>query len=121
MRAGVVTYDVQAILAANTHGTRREGPREPSLLTGLVVDAQGKGLTPSHAVKHSRRYRYYVSRHLITEGTRADRTGWRLPAADLETLVVARLRAWLGDAAAVSEILDDGAHALWVSICQYSR
>ena len=50
--------EVQAILAANTHGTRREGPREPSLLTGLVVDDQGKGLTPSHAVKHGRRYRY---------------------------------------------------------------
>ena len=113
--------DVQAVLAANTHGTRREGPREPSLLTGLVVDEQGEGLTPSHAVKHGRRYRYYVSRHLIIEGTRADRPGWRLPASDLETLVVARLRAWLGDAAAVSEILDDGAHAASVHAAVIAR
>ena len=87
---------VQARLAAHTNGPRRAGPRQPSLLTGLVVDAEGEGLTPSHAVKSGRRYRYYVSRHLITEGQRPDRRGWRLPAADLERLVVVRLRAWHG-------------------------
>ncbi len=97
---------VQARLAAHTNGTRRAGPRQPSLLTGLVVDAEGEGLTPSHAVKSGRRYRYYVSRHLITEGQRPDRRGWRLPAADLERLVVARLRAWLGTAAAVTALLE---------------
>ena len=97
---------VQARLAAHTNGTRRAGPRQPSLLTGLVVDAEGEGLTPSHAVKSERRYRYYVSRHLITEGQRPDRRGWRLPAADLERLVVARLRAWLGTAAAVTALLE---------------
>ena len=48
---------VQASLAAHTNGTRRAGPRQPSLLTGLVVDAEGEGLTPSHAVKSGRRYR----------------------------------------------------------------
>ena len=113
--------EVQARLAAHTNGTRRAGPRQPSLLMGLVVDAEGEGLTPSHAVKSGRRYRYYVSRHLITEGTRADRTGWRLPAADLEALVVTRLRAWLGDAAAVSEILEDGAHDASVHAAVISR
>ena len=97
---------VQARLAAHTNGPRRAGPRQPSLLTGLVVDAEGEGLTPSHAVKSGRRYRYYVSRHLITEGQRPDRRGWRLPAADLERLVVARLRAWLGTAAAVTALLE---------------
>ena len=97
---------VQARLAAHTNGPRRAGPRQPSLLTGLVVDAEGEGLTPSHAVKSGRRYRYYVSRHLITEGQRPDRRGWRLPAADLKRLVVARLRAWLGTAAAVTALLE---------------
>ena len=81
-------------------------PRQPSLLTGLVVDAEGEGLTPSHPVKNGRRYRYYVSRHLVTEGKQAGRSGWRLPAADLETLVMARLREWLGTAAAVSALLE---------------
>src|SRR5262249_13965602 len=40
---------------------------EPSLLTGLLVDARGERLTPSHAVKKGRRYRYYISSALITE------------------------------------------------------
>ena len=99
--------EVQAILAANTNGERRKEARQPSLLTGLVVDEQGESLTPSHAVKKGRRYRYYVSHHLITEGKRAERKGWRIPAANLEALVVARLKGWLGDAAAVSEIVED--------------
>ena len=99
--------EVQAILAANTNGERRKEARQPSLLTGLVVDDQGESLTPSHAVKKGRRYRYYVSHHLITEGKRAERKGWRIPAADLEGLVVTRLKGWLGDAAAVSEIVED--------------
>ncbi len=99
--------EIQAILAANTNGERRKEARQPSLLTGLVVDEQGESLTPSHAVKKGRRYRYYVSHHLTTEGKRAERKGWRIPAADLEALVVTRLKGWLGDAAAVSEIVED--------------
>ncbi len=98
--------EVQATLAANTNGERREGTRQPSLLTGLVVDEQGEGLSPSHAVKKGRRYRYYVSRHLILDGQRAGRKGWRLPAADLEGLVTVRLRDWLADAAAISAVID---------------
>ena len=112
--------EVQASLAANTNGERRKEARQPSLLTGLVVDEQGESLTPSHAVKKGRRYRYYVSHHLTTEGKRAERKGWRIPAADLEGLVVTRLKGWLGDAAAVSEIiendpLDPSAHAALIT------
>ena len=112
--------EVQASLAANRNGKRRETMRQPSLLTGLLVDEEGEGLTPSHAVKKGRRYRYYVSHHLITEGKRAKRKGWRIPAADLEALVVARLKGWLGDEAAVSEIiegdpLDPSAHAALIT------
>src|SRR5271163_212208 len=55
-------------LAANTSDHRRRAKAaEPSLLAGLLVDAQGERLTPSHAVKKGRRYRYYVSAALITD------------------------------------------------------
>ena len=54
-------------LAANTSNHRRRAKAaEPSLLAGLLVDARGERLTPSHAVKKGRRYRYYVSAALIT-------------------------------------------------------
>ena len=36
-----------------------------SPLAGKLFDEAGHGLTPSHAVKGKRRYRYYVSRGLI--------------------------------------------------------
>ncbi len=61
-------------LATNTsHHRRGATAAEPSLLAGLLVDAQGERLTPSHAVKKARRYRYYVSTALITEPERMAR------------------------------------------------
>src|SRR5215471_14915903 len=58
-------------LAAKASDHRRKATAsEPSLLAGLLVDARGERLTPTHAVKKGRRYRYYVSAALITEGYR---------------------------------------------------
>src|SRR5882672_4386766 len=75
-------------LAANTSNHRRRAKAaEPSLLAGLLVDARRERLTPSHAVKKGRRYRYYVSAALITDaGT--DREGWRLAAREIEEAVI---------------------------------
>lgn len=39
----------------------------PSLLRGLVYDADGNRFTPSHAVKRGMRYRYYVSQLAIED------------------------------------------------------
>src|SRR5689334_25408209 len=45
-------------LAANTRNHRRRAKSaEPSLLAGLLVDARGERLMPSHAVNKGRRYR----------------------------------------------------------------
>jgi len=76
-------------LAANTRDHRRRAKAaEPSLLAGLLVDARGERLTPSHAINKGRRYRYYVSAALISE-TRTDRApGWRLAAREIEEAVI---------------------------------
>jgi site-specific DNA recombinase len=71
------------------------GAAAPSLLTGLIHDGQGHRMTPTHAVKNGRRYRYYVSTPLITQGRTDTRDGWRVPAADLEQLVADRLCGFL--------------------------
>ena len=82
---------------------RREGDKaiEPSPLTGLVFDAQGEPMTPTHAAKKGTRYRYYVSRRLIIggdEGTAANRPhGQRIPASNLEALVTDRMRSLFAD------------------------
>ena len=56
----------------------------------MIFDESGERLTPSHAVKKGTRYRYYVSRSLISGQPRNTRNGRRIPAANLETLVVGR-------------------------------
>ena len=94
--------EVQNRLEANRL-ERREGDKaiEPSLLTGLVFDAQGEPMTPTHAAKKGTRYRYYVSRRLIIggdEGTAADRPhGQRIPASNFEALVTDRVRSLFAD------------------------
>jgi DNA invertase Pin-like site-specific DNA recombinase len=76
-------------LAANTSDHRRKAKAaEPSLLAGLLVDARGERLTPSHAVKKGRRYRYYVSAALITDAGTDREQGWRLAAREIDEVVI---------------------------------
>ena len=72
-------------VAGNASDHRRKAKAaEPSLL----VDARGERLTPSHAVKKGRRYRYYVSAALITDGGTDRAQGWRLAAREIEEAVI---------------------------------
>ncbi|MGA2792190.1 MAG: recombinase family protein [Roseiarcus sp.] len=78
---------------------RRKGAedKEQSLLAGILLDANSNLMTPVRTVKKGTRYRYYVSRNLIT-GTVADNSnGQRLPASSLEALVVSRMRSLFAD------------------------
>ena len=52
-------------------------------MAGKLFDETGDRLTPSHATKGGKRYRYYVSRRLVT-GFANDADGWRLPSDRLE-------------------------------------
>jgi len=93
---------VQARLAGHTTqrnpGTRT---RQPSLLAGMLFDRDGRRMTPSYAVKRGTRYRYYVSRPLITKDQTERSTGLRIPAAGIEHLVTSRVRQWLLDPASI--------------------
>ncbi len=58
---------VQARLAENRVDRRTGGgAKNPSLLVGLLHDDKGAAMTPSHAVKNGKRYRYYITRDLTT-------------------------------------------------------
>jgi DNA invertase Pin-like site-specific DNA recombinase len=107
---GIVDQDlwdrVQLQLKDNIQGERRR-PRatSKSLLMGLVYDEAGNLFTPSHATKKSRRYRYYVSPSLI-KGRAKDSTGpVRLPAEEIEELVLSQLSALLRSAPRVLDLL----------------
>ena len=97
---------VQAILTEN-RVDRATGAdaKQPSLLAGLIFDESGERLTPSHAVKKGTRYRYYVSRSLIVGTAKDKSTGRRIPAANLETLVITKLRSFLADEGAILNVI----------------
>ena len=82
------------------------GPRArksaPSPLTSKLFDESGQSLTPSHAVKGERRYRYYVSRNLIKGTANSTQQGWRLPAPEIERTVASAAYTILGDKAAIA-------------------
>jgi DNA invertase Pin-like site-specific DNA recombinase len=92
--------EVQTTLAANRidRGAGQSNCHL-SLLAGLIYDALGEPMTPSHAVKGVR-YRYYVSKSLLT-GEKEATKGQRIPAAHIEALVTSRIRTWLADPIAV--------------------
>ena len=96
--------DVQAILTEN-RTDRMFGTREKqvSLLSGILFDARGERMTPTHATKHNTRYRYYVSRSLLAG--KVKHSGQRIPAASLEALVIGRIHNWLGDRTAMLDII----------------
>src|SRR5690349_546919 len=79
-------WDAVAARLASNSGERNAGTgtREHSLLTGMLFDRDGNRMTPSHAVKKGTRYRYYVSRPLITKHQTKRSTGLRIPAAEVE-------------------------------------
>jgi DNA invertase Pin-like site-specific DNA recombinase len=85
--------DVRSIFMANG-ASRKLGKKSnnPSLLTGLLVDPDGRPMTPVHGCRGSKRYRYYVTRYATGE----DRSDpWRVPAAELDGIAISLVRKWL--------------------------
>ena len=83
------TFDaVQARLSSQAAASNYRQSRSEALLQGRLYDDRGNRMTPSYAVKGGVRYRYYVSR-ATTEG-RKDAGGsiLRVPAADIERVVI---------------------------------
>jgi site-specific DNA recombinase len=85
---------VQAQLAS-ARVQRRHGvnAREPSLLAGLLRDEHGRMMSPSHAVKQQRRYRYYVSQVDDARGDLTIAPAWRVGAVEIERIICCTLTA----------------------------
>jgi site-specific DNA recombinase len=96
---------VQRQLTANAASRRSAtNAKAPSLLTGLVYDETGDRLCPTHANKRGRRYRYYISKRLM-HATGSATGGWRLPARELEAVVLQTVRDFLSDELRLVEAL----------------
>ena len=94
---------VQTRLQHNACGSsRRKKHQHPSLLIGKVFDGVGRAMTPSHAQRKVRRYRYYVTRPEEVDNSPA----WRVSAHDLEALVCQHLANRIGNESFVLELLE---------------
>jgi site-specific DNA recombinase len=81
------------------------GAEAPSLLAGLIVDADGNRMTPAHATKKAKRYRYYVSASLLAGDHSRAQKGMRIPAGDIDALVLDRLRAFFSSSTDIGDAL----------------
>ena len=100
--------EVQAVLAENRiDRATGSDAMHPSLLAGMAFDENGERLTPTHAVKKGTRYRYYVSASLITGAVKSGANGRRIPAANLENLVITQLKTFFADRGALLDAIQD--------------
>jgi hypothetical protein len=85
----IVDPDLWQLVQGNLAANRQErllgvGAEAASLLAGLIVDAHGERMTPTHANKRGKRYRYYISTSLLEGSRRAEQSGMRIPAGEIE-------------------------------------
>ena len=93
---------VQAKLADQRNSEQVKRGSSDALLIGKLFDDRGNRMSPSHARKGGRKYRYYIAYPLI-QGT-PERLGavTRVPAANLEDAVINAVRQHLGVEGTVS-------------------
>lgn len=80
--------------------------RDIHLLNGLLFDETSDRLSPIHATKSGKRYRYYISSRL-KNGRSGQTRGWRVPAVEIEAIVLQQLRELLSDKPLLSRWLQE--------------
>jgi site-specific DNA recombinase len=98
--------EVQGKLAAQAVARRGRLQGSAAILTGRLFDSRGHRMSPSHTNKGGARYRYYVSQVVLQGKPQAAGLVSRVPAAELEAVVVAALRDHLS-ASGSGQLPDD--------------
>jgi site-specific DNA recombinase len=98
---------VQAKLAAGAVARRCRLRGSHALLTGRVFDNAGNRMSPTHANKGGVRYRYYVSQAVLQGRPQPSGLVSRVPAAEIEALVITALRNHLDASGGAEQLPDD--------------
>jgi site-specific DNA recombinase len=91
---------VQIRLAANAVARQVRLKGSSAILTGRIFDDRGNRMSPTHSNKHGVRYRYYVSHALLQNRNAAVGSVGRVPAPEIEALVLEGVRNHLASAEA---------------------
>jgi site-specific DNA recombinase len=90
---------VQAKLAANVVARQVRLKGSPAVLTGRIFDDRGNRMSPSHSNKLGVRYRYYVSHAILQQRKAEAGSVARVPAPEIENLVLDGVRRHLASTA----------------------
>jgi site-specific DNA recombinase len=99
--------EVQGKLAAQAVARRSRLRGSPALLTGRLFDDRGNRMSPTHTNKGGARYRYYVSQAVLQGKRQPAGLVGRVPAAEVEGLVIMALRNHLNPRGAGEQLPDN--------------
>jgi site-specific DNA recombinase len=88
---------VQAKLNEQINNHRVSRTKSEALLSGRIYDDRGHKMTPSHVRKRGIKYRYYISSALLQGQAEQAGTVSRIPADEIEALVVKCVRGHLDE------------------------
>ena len=94
---------VQAKLDEQVNNHKATRTRSEALLTGRIFDDRGNRMSPSHARKNGIKYRYYLSSPLLQGAAERAGSVRRVPAVEIETLLIGAVREHLK----LAEEIDD--------------
>lgn len=77
---------------------RRRKAKAPSLLAGLLYDSRGNTMSPTHATKGEKRYRYYISQAVLKYEKHKEGDVLRVPAETVEIVCIEQLKSFLNNA-----------------------
>ena len=98
--------DVESLLKANrSKANQRSKAKVPSLLAGLLCDSRGNPMSPTHATKGGKRYRYYISQAVLKYEKNKEGDVLRVPAESVETICIEQLKLFLNNAGSLLKSL----------------
>ncbi len=97
---------VQKLLEIQAASPRGSTPvSQRNLLTGKIVDANGRPYTPVYTSKKGKRYRYYLNHHINNDPHHLKKELSRLPAHEIEALVERAVKDELSDIRKLTKML----------------
>jgi site-specific DNA recombinase len=96
---------VQAKLNDQVTNHKVSRTKSEALLSGRIFDDRGHRMTPSHARKRGIKYRYYISSVLLQGRPKQAGTVSRIPAHEIETLVIKAVRNHLNESTEIADAL----------------
>ena len=98
----------------NNHNVSRT--KSEALLLGRIFDDRGHRMTPSHVRKGGIKYRYYLSSALLQGRAKHAGTVSRIPANEIEALVIKSVRGHLNQSADIEDAILIRSHVVRVEV-----